>query len=68
MGGRGAYVHQNPECLDRAVRRGGLARAFRARVASAPNRIDGEGPASGGTTDTSPMEAVRRHRHPLDSE
>jgi len=38
--GRGAYVHRSDECLDRAARRGGLARAFRARVEHAPNRLE----------------------------
>jgi predicted RNA-binding protein YlxR (DUF448 family) len=35
-GGRGAYVC-SPACLDLARRRGGLARAFRARVTAAPD-------------------------------
>jgi len=37
--GRGAYVHHDDECLRRAHQRGGLARAFRARVESAPERL-----------------------------
>lgn len=35
MPGRGAYVHLRPACVQRAVRRGGLDRAFRTRVADA---------------------------------
>jgi len=42
LGGRGAYVHPDPACLERAVRRGGLARAFKARVTSAPNHLDSD--------------------------
>jgi predicted RNA-binding protein YlxR (DUF448 family) len=38
-GGRGAYVC-SPDCLDRATRRGGLARAFRAAVTAAPHRVE----------------------------
>jgi hypothetical protein len=38
--GRGAYVHRDDECLRRAVHRGGLARAFRARVGVAPQRLE----------------------------
>ena len=30
--GRGAYVHRAEACVDAALRRGGLARALRARV------------------------------------
>ena len=33
-GGRGAWLHPAGACLDRAVRRRALARAFRGRVAS----------------------------------
>jgi predicted RNA-binding protein YlxR (DUF448 family) len=33
-GGRGAWLHASPECLDRAVRRRALARAFRGKPAS----------------------------------
>jgi uncharacterized protein len=32
--GRGAYVHDDPGCRERANRRGGFARAFRARLTS----------------------------------
>jgi uncharacterized protein len=39
-GGRGAYVHRNHECLLRSLKRGGLARAFRARVDSAPDGLE----------------------------
>ncbi|TML99262.1 MAG: YlxR family protein [Actinobacteria bacterium] len=38
--GRGAYVHPDDACLQRAARRGGLARAFRARVESAPDGLE----------------------------
>jgi predicted RNA-binding protein YlxR (DUF448 family) len=38
--GRGAYVHRDDDCLARAKRRGGLARAFRARVSSAPEGLE----------------------------
>jgi len=38
--GRGAYVHPDEQCLTRASRRGGLARAFRARVESAPDALE----------------------------
>ncbi|HJP65238.1 MAG TPA: YlxR family protein [Actinomycetota bacterium] len=31
-GGRGAYVHPDPECIAAATRRGGLALAFRAGI------------------------------------
>jgi len=31
--GRGAYVHARPGCIEKAVKRGGLARAFKAPVA-----------------------------------
>ncbi|HEX6548567.1 MAG TPA: YlxR family protein [Candidatus Dormibacteraeota bacterium] len=30
--GRGAYVHRSPECVELALRRGGLARALKAAV------------------------------------
>lgn len=30
--GRGAWLHADPNCLGQACRRGGFARAFRARV------------------------------------
>ena len=33
-GGRGAWLHASPACLDRAVRRRALARAFRGAAAS----------------------------------
>jgi predicted RNA-binding protein YlxR (DUF448 family) len=33
-GGRGAWLHPSDACLDRAVRRRALARAFRGREAS----------------------------------
>ncbi|WP_407655924.1 YlxR family protein [Capillimicrobium parvum] len=42
LGGRGAYVHPDPACLERASRRGGFARAFRARVTSAPQALDSD--------------------------
>jgi predicted RNA-binding protein YlxR (DUF448 family) len=42
LGGRGAYVHPDRACLERAIRRGGLARAFKARVSSAPNLLDSD--------------------------
>jgi len=32
--GRGAYVHDDPACLERATRRGGFPRAFRAQLVS----------------------------------
>jgi predicted RNA-binding protein YlxR (DUF448 family) len=31
-GGRGAYVHRDRRCLEQAMARGGLERAFRQRV------------------------------------
>lgn len=31
--GRGAYLHRNPECIDRAIQRRSLARALRATQA-----------------------------------
>jgi len=31
--GRGAYVHQNPDCFERAVRKRAFGRAFRAQGA-----------------------------------
>ncbi|MBM7848212.1 YlxR family protein [Arthrobacter roseus] len=34
MPGRGAWLHRNPECLEMAVRRRSLNRAFRASVES----------------------------------
>ena len=33
--GRGAYVHRTPGCIERATRRGGLARVFRRRLSFA---------------------------------
>jgi predicted RNA-binding protein YlxR (DUF448 family) len=33
-GGRGAWLHAAPSCLEKAVRRRALARAFRGKVAS----------------------------------
>jgi predicted RNA-binding protein YlxR (DUF448 family) len=42
LGGRGAYIHPDRECLERAVRRGGLSRAFKTRVSSAPNLLDSD--------------------------
>jgi uncharacterized protein len=33
--GRGAYVHQHADCLDIAVRRGGLARTLKCQVPEA---------------------------------
>jgi len=38
--GRGAYVHPDRECLLHSLKRGGLARAFRARVDSAPEGLE----------------------------
>lgn len=32
LAGRGAYIHRTMSCLDRATKRGGLARALRASV------------------------------------
>jgi predicted RNA-binding protein YlxR (DUF448 family) len=32
--GRGAYVHRSTACIERATRRGGLARAFRTQLPS----------------------------------
>jgi uncharacterized protein len=32
--GRGAYVHRQAACVERAIKRGGLARAFRAQLSS----------------------------------
>lgn len=37
--GRGAYVHDLAECLDRATKRGGLARALRVPVSIDPASI-----------------------------
>jgi uncharacterized protein len=34
LSGRGAYVHRDRACLERATRRGGLARAFRRQLPS----------------------------------
>ncbi|MCA1690186.1 MAG: YlxR family protein [Actinobacteria bacterium] len=51
MGGRGAYVCRasssevDPACLDRATRRGGLARALRRPVKIAPDVLAGAPPA-----------------------
>jgi predicted RNA-binding protein YlxR (DUF448 family) len=33
--GRGAYLHRAPTCVERAVRRGGFARAFRTSLPAA---------------------------------
>ena len=33
--GRGAYVHDHTDCLDKAVRRGGLARTLKCQVPEA---------------------------------
>ena len=33
-GGRGAWLHASAECLERAIKRRALARAFRGRAAS----------------------------------
>ncbi|MCA1690070.1 MAG: YlxR family protein [Actinobacteria bacterium] len=41
MGGRGAYICPDPACLDRATRRGGLARALRRPVKIAPDALAG---------------------------
>ncbi len=32
MPGRGAYVHRDADCIERAVRRGGMARTLRTKV------------------------------------
>jgi uncharacterized protein len=37
--GRGAYVCREAACVERAVRRGGLARSFRRPVSIAPERL-----------------------------
>jgi uncharacterized protein len=33
--GRGAYVHHDTECIEKAVKRGGLARSLRCQVPAA---------------------------------
>ena len=38
--GRGAYICREAECAERAVRHGGLARAFRAPVSITTESID----------------------------
>lgn len=48
--GRGAYVHRNADCVEKALRKGGLARSLRA----------GLGPEIAGTLRAT-VEGGRRH-------
>ena len=47
-GGRGAWVHSGSACLARAVKRKGLARAFRAPVAVDESRLREQLTGNGG--------------------
>ena len=56
-GGRGAYVCEDPGCLERAVRGGRLAHAFRAPSDPGPELRGGAGAPA-----TEPVERRRRER------
>jgi predicted RNA-binding protein YlxR (DUF448 family) len=53
LAGRGAYLHRDQRCVERAIRRGALARAFRLKGAVETRALEGLG-----TTDrANPSEA-----------